>query len=142
MATGEALNDAIERGGDLDDRRAVGMEAFASEHAISVTIGDSGRWSKDSAATSQPAGRGLRLIHGLSDDVRTVRTPLATRVTMTHRLGPGGRVQRLNQADGSEVRIARARVTVQSGRCLAFGPARGGPAGSRNRRRSAVGPRR
>lgn len=89
-ATGEALSNAIEHGSNLDDRRTVGIEAFAGPHGISVTVSDSGRWSKDSAATSRSTrrGRGLRLIHGLSDDVQTVRTALGTRVTMTHRRAP------------------------------------------------------
>lgn len=91
-SVGEALNNAIEHGSGLDENRTVGIEAFASEQAISVTVSDSGRWSKDSAASSRASGRGggLRLIHGLSDRVQTARSMLGTRVTMTFHISHAG----------------------------------------------------
>jgi anti-sigma regulatory factor (Ser/Thr protein kinase) len=89
LSTGEALSNAIEHGSDLDPDRTVGLEAFASQHEITVTVSDTGHWTKDSAAASRPAnrGRGLKLIGGFSDDVQIVRTARGTRVTMTYRIG-------------------------------------------------------
>jgi signal transduction histidine kinase/CheY-like chemotaxis protein len=86
LGTGEALCNAIEHGSDLDSRRTVSVEAFADGDEISVTVTDSGRWLKDSAASrAHQRGRGLKLIHGLSEHARTARTILGTQVTMTYR---------------------------------------------------------
>jgi signal transduction histidine kinase/FixJ family two-component response regulator len=85
LGTGEALANAIEHGSDLDPRRTVSVEAFASLDEISVTVSDSGRWLKDSAASRDTQrGHGLKLIHGLANDSRTDRTILGTQVTMTY----------------------------------------------------------
>jgi signal transduction histidine kinase/DNA-binding response OmpR family regulator/anti-sigma regulatory factor (Ser/Thr protein kinase) len=87
LGTGEALSNAMEHGSDLDPRRTVSVEAFASGDEISVTVTDSGRWVKDSAASrAHQRGRGLKLIHGLAKDSRTARTILGTQVTMTYHL--------------------------------------------------------
>jgi anti-sigma regulatory factor (Ser/Thr protein kinase) len=86
LGTGEALSNAMEHGSDFDPRRAVSVEAFAAEDEISVTVTDSGRWSKDSAASqANKRGHGLKLIHGLAEYSQTKRTILGTQVTMTHR---------------------------------------------------------
>ncbi len=88
LGTGEALCNAIEHGSDIDPRRTVSVEAFAGGDEISVTVTDSGRWLKDSAASrAQQRGRGLKLIHGLAEHSQTERTILGTQVTMTYRLG-------------------------------------------------------
>jgi signal transduction histidine kinase/DNA-binding response OmpR family regulator len=88
LGTGEALTNAIEHGSDLDPRRTVSVEAFAAGDEISVTVTDSGRWLKDSAASrANQRGRGLKLIHGLAKHSRTTRTILGTEVTMTYGLG-------------------------------------------------------
>ena len=88
LGTGEALCNAIEHGSDLDPRRTVSVEAFAAGDEISVTVTDSGRWQKDSAASrANKRGRGLKLIHGLVEHSQTARTILGTQVTMTYRLG-------------------------------------------------------
>ena len=88
LGTGEALCNAIEHGSDLDPRRTVSVEAFAAGDEISVTVTDSGRWLKDSAASrANQRGRGLKLIHGLAEHSQTARTILGTQVTMTYRLG-------------------------------------------------------
>jgi anti-sigma regulatory factor (Ser/Thr protein kinase) len=84
LAVGEALNNAIEHGSGFDPRRIVSLEAFAVAGGISATVSDTGRWKTDSAA-SRPGsarGHGLTIVHGLSDDVKTVRSILGTRVTM------------------------------------------------------------
>jgi signal transduction histidine kinase/CheY-like chemotaxis protein len=92
LGTGEALSNAMEHGSDLDPRRTVSVEAFAAEDEISVTVSDSGRWLKDSAASrASKRGRGLKLIHGLAKDSHTARTILGTQVTMTYSLGRSAR---------------------------------------------------
>jgi GAF domain-containing protein/anti-sigma regulatory factor (Ser/Thr protein kinase) len=85
LAAGEAVNNAIEHASGRDPRRFVAIEAFADERRVEVSVTDTGRWSKDSTISrrSDERGRGLSLIHGLSDSVDTVRGPLGTRVTMT-----------------------------------------------------------
>jgi GAF domain-containing protein/anti-sigma regulatory factor (Ser/Thr protein kinase) len=85
LAVGEAVNNAIEHASDRDHRRFVAIEAFADGRRVEVSVTDTGRWSKDSAVSrrTDERGRGLTLIHGLSDRVDTVRAPLGTRVTMT-----------------------------------------------------------
>ena len=87
VAVGEAVNNAIEHGSARHSRRFVAIEAFAGEHQIDVSVTDSGRWSKDTTISRriEQGGRGLTLIHGLSDQVDTVRGPLGTRVTMSFR---------------------------------------------------------
>jgi signal transduction histidine kinase/serine phosphatase RsbU (regulator of sigma subunit)/FixJ family two-component response regulator len=86
LAAGEALANAIEHGSGSDPDRIVGIEAFADAGAITVTVSDSGRWAKDSAASrSVGRGQGLTVIHGLAGNVRTVRGPHGTRVTLTWR---------------------------------------------------------
>jgi CheY-like chemotaxis protein/anti-sigma regulatory factor (Ser/Thr protein kinase) len=88
LGTGEALSNAIEHGSDLDPHRTVSVEAFAAGDEISVTVSDSGRWLKDSAASRDTQrGHGLKLIHGLAADSRTDRSILGTQVTMTYCLG-------------------------------------------------------
>lgn len=85
LAVGESVNNAIEHASAQDPRRYVAIEAFADEHRVEVSVTDTGRWSKDTAVSrrTDERGRGLTLIHGLSDRVDTVRGPLGTRVTMT-----------------------------------------------------------
>jgi anti-sigma regulatory factor (Ser/Thr protein kinase) len=85
LAVGESVNNAIEHASARDPRRYVAIEAFADERRVEVSVTDSGRWTKDSAVSrrTDERGRGLTLIHGLSDRVDTVRGPLGTRVTMT-----------------------------------------------------------
>jgi GAF domain-containing protein/anti-sigma regulatory factor (Ser/Thr protein kinase) len=85
VAAGEAVNNAIEHGGGQDPRRFVSVEAFADDLRVEISVTDSGRWSKDSSVSrrTDERGRGLTLIHGLSEQVDTVRGPLGTRVTMT-----------------------------------------------------------
>ncbi|HWD65797.1 MAG TPA: SpoIIE family protein phosphatase [Solirubrobacteraceae bacterium] len=85
LAVGESVNNAIEHASARDPRRFVAIEAFADEHRVEVSVTDTGRWSKDTAVSrrTDERGRGLTLIHGLSDRVDTVRGPLGTRVTMT-----------------------------------------------------------
>ncbi len=85
LAAGEAVNNAIEHASARDPRRFVAIEAFADARRVEVSVTDAGRWSKDSTVSrrTDERGRGLSLIHGLSDQVDTVRGPLGTRVTMT-----------------------------------------------------------
>ncbi len=84
---GEALINAIEHGSAHDKTCIVWLEVFAHEDRILASVSDSGRWITDSAASRRETSRGLglMLIHGLSDDVKTVRTVLGTRVTMSFR---------------------------------------------------------
>lgn len=87
LGTGEALTNAMEHGSDLDPRRTVSIEAFASADEISVTVTDAGRWRKDSAASRDTErGHGLKLIHRLATQSLTARTILGTEVTMTYGL--------------------------------------------------------
>ena len=95
LGAGEALSNAMEHGSDLDPRRTVSVEAFAATDEISVTVTDSGRWLKDSAASrADKRGRGLKLIHGLAKHSQTARTILGTQVTMTYRLDPDGPISK------------------------------------------------
>jgi signal transduction histidine kinase/CheY-like chemotaxis protein len=88
LAAGETLANAIEHGSGSDPDQTVGIEAFAEADAVTVTVSDSGRWAKDSAASrSAGRGQGLSVIHGMADNVRTVRGPLGTRVMLTWRAG-------------------------------------------------------
>ena len=57
LSAGETLANAIEHGSGCDPDRIVGIEAFAAEDTITVTVSDSGRWVEDSAA-SRSAGAG------------------------------------------------------------------------------------
>lgn len=85
VAVGEALTNAIEHGCGTDSAQQVGIEVFVVDGTLSATVSDGGRWLRDSASSARHSerGRGLTLIHGLSDGVSTVRTALGTRVTMT-----------------------------------------------------------
>jgi signal transduction histidine kinase/serine phosphatase RsbU (regulator of sigma subunit)/CheY-like chemotaxis protein/anti-sigma regulatory factor (Ser/Thr protein kinase) len=87
LCVGEALTNAIEHGSTRGTTGAVWLEVFAQEDRVLASVSDSGRWATDSAASRREAsrGRGLTLIHGLSDEVKMVRTLLGTRVTMSFR---------------------------------------------------------
>jgi signal transduction histidine kinase/CheY-like chemotaxis protein len=84
IATGEAVVNAIEHGSGLDPTKTVGVEAFAMEDGISISISDTGQWLGDSAASRRTLhrGRGLRLMYGLADVVDTARSPQGTTVTL------------------------------------------------------------
>ena len=85
LGVGEALINAIEHGSARDNNGVVWLELFTQQDRILASVSDSGRWTIDSAASRRESsrGRGLTLIHGLSDDVKTVRTLLGTRVTIS-----------------------------------------------------------
>jgi anti-sigma regulatory factor (Ser/Thr protein kinase) len=85
IAVGEAVNNAILHGSQLDPERTVAVEVFAEADRIQASVTDSGHWVRDSSASRRDTrgGRGLTLIHGLSDQVTLVRGNLGTRITMT-----------------------------------------------------------
>ncbi len=85
LATGEAVTNAIEHGSGADISKTVSIEAFVRGQTVTATVSDAGQWSGDSSASqrSQKRGRGLTMINGLADDVKTVRTSAGTRVTLT-----------------------------------------------------------
>lgn len=87
LGIGEALINAIEHGSAHDKRGIVWLEVYARENGILASVSDSGRWITDFAPSRPEVSRGLglKLMHGLSDDVKTVRTLLGTRVTMSFR---------------------------------------------------------
>jgi signal transduction histidine kinase/CheY-like chemotaxis protein/anti-sigma regulatory factor (Ser/Thr protein kinase)/PAS domain-containing protein len=87
LATGEAVSNAIEHGSDGDPLRTVSLEAFVRGHTVTATISDTGRWSGDSSASQRSlrGGRGLTMINGLADHVKTVRTVHGTRITLVFR---------------------------------------------------------
>jgi signal transduction histidine kinase/DNA-binding NarL/FixJ family response regulator/anti-sigma regulatory factor (Ser/Thr protein kinase) len=93
LATGEAVSNAIEHGSGGDSLRTVSIEAFVRGHTVSATISDTGRWSGDSSASQRTlrGGRGLTMINGLADHVKTVRTAHGTRITLDfhHAVVPG-----------------------------------------------------
>jgi signal transduction histidine kinase/DNA-binding NarL/FixJ family response regulator len=93
LATGEAVSNAIEHGSGGDSLRTVSVEAFVRGHTVTVTVSDTGRWSGDSSASQRSlrGGRGLTMINGLADHVRTVRTAHGTRITLDfqHAVVPG-----------------------------------------------------
>jgi signal transduction histidine kinase/FixJ family two-component response regulator len=84
LATGEAVTNAIEHGSASDASKTVSIEAFVRGETVTVTVSDAGQWSGDSSASqrSHRRGRGLTMINGLADDVRTVRTAAGTRITL------------------------------------------------------------
>ncbi|MBV8860610.1 MAG: ATP-binding protein, partial [Mycobacterium sp.] len=59
--------------------------AFVRGATIRATVSDTGQWSGDSSASqrSLQGGRGLTMINGLADHVKTVRTAQGTRITLT-----------------------------------------------------------
>jgi signal transduction histidine kinase/CheY-like chemotaxis protein/serine phosphatase RsbU (regulator of sigma subunit) len=85
LATGEAVTNAIDHGSGGDPLRTVSIEAFVRGATITATISDTGQWSGDSSASqrSLQGGRGLTMINGLADHVKTVRTTQGTRITLT-----------------------------------------------------------
>ncbi len=85
LATGEAVTNAIEHGSGGDASMTVSIEAFVRGRTVTATVNDAGQWSGDSSASqrSQKRGRGLTMINGLADDVKTIRSGAGTRVTMT-----------------------------------------------------------
>jgi signal transduction histidine kinase/DNA-binding NarL/FixJ family response regulator len=93
LATGEAVSNAIEHGSGGDSLRTVSVEAFVRGHAVTATVSDTGRWSGDSSASQRSlrGGRGLTMINGLADHVKTVRTAHGTRITLDfhHTVVPG-----------------------------------------------------
>jgi len=93
LATGEAVSNAIEHGSGGDSLRTVSIEAFMRGHTVTATVSDTGRWSGDSSASQRSllGGRGLTMINGLADHVKTVRTAHGTRITLDfhHAIVPG-----------------------------------------------------
>jgi signal transduction histidine kinase/CheY-like chemotaxis protein len=93
LATGEAVSNAIEHGSGGDSLRTVSIEAFVRDHTVTATVSDTGRWSGDSSASQRSlrGGRGLTMINGLADHVKTVRTAHGTRITLDfhHAVVPG-----------------------------------------------------
>jgi anti-sigma regulatory factor (Ser/Thr protein kinase) len=85
LATGEAVTNAIEHGSGGDPLRTVSIEVFVRGATVTATISDTGQWSGDSSASqrSLQGGRGLTMINGLADQVKTVRTAQGTRITLT-----------------------------------------------------------
>jgi signal transduction histidine kinase/FixJ family two-component response regulator len=85
LATGEAVTNAIEHGSGGDAGMTVSIEAFVRGETVTATVSDAGQWSGDSSASqrSLERGRGLTMINGLADGVRTVRTAAGTRITLT-----------------------------------------------------------
>jgi anti-sigma regulatory factor (Ser/Thr protein kinase) len=85
LATGEAVTNAIEHGSGGDAGMTVSIEAFVRGQTVTATVSDAGQWSGDSSASQRSLrrGRGLTMINGLADGVRTVRTAAGTRVTLT-----------------------------------------------------------
>jgi CheY-like chemotaxis protein/anti-sigma regulatory factor (Ser/Thr protein kinase) len=85
LAIGEAVTNAIEHGSGGDATKTVSIEAFVRGHTVTATISDTGQWSGDSSASQRNLrrGRGLTMINGLADDVKTSRTPGGTRITLS-----------------------------------------------------------
>ncbi len=88
ICVGEALSNAVDHGSDPDRAHTVSVESFLRAGELTTTVSDCGRWTGDSSASRREAvrGRGLKLIHGLSRRVETVRGPHGTRMTMHHAL--------------------------------------------------------
>jgi CheY-like chemotaxis protein/anti-sigma regulatory factor (Ser/Thr protein kinase) len=85
LATGEAVTNAIEHGSGGDARKTVSIEAFVRGHTVTAAVSDAGRWSGDSSASqrSLQRGRGLTMINGLADQVKTARTTHGTRIALS-----------------------------------------------------------
>jgi anti-sigma regulatory factor (Ser/Thr protein kinase) len=84
VGVGETLTNAVEHGSDTYPGSTVSLEVVAGPDGIIAAVGDSGRWSQDSAASHRQMvrGRGLKLIHALSTHVETQRTTHGTRVIL------------------------------------------------------------
>ncbi|MDT5202247.1 MAG: hypothetical protein QOH34_3769 [Mycobacterium sp.] len=85
LATGEAVTNAIEHGSGGDAAKTVAIEAFVRGRTVTATVTDAGQWSGDSSASNRSLhrGRGLTMINGLADHVKTARTPGGTRITLS-----------------------------------------------------------
>jgi len=90
IATGEAAVNAIEHGSGMDSSKTISLEAFAAGGIVTVSVTDTGQWRGDSSASrrSRQRGRGLTLMHGMADQVDTVRSPQGTAVTLYFRRSP------------------------------------------------------
>ena len=79
------MTNAIEHGSGGDARKTVSIEAFVRGHTVTAAVSDTGRWSGDSSASqrSLQRGRGLTMINGLADQVKTARTTDGTRITLS-----------------------------------------------------------
>jgi anti-sigma regulatory factor (Ser/Thr protein kinase) len=88
ISVGEALSNALDHGSDPDLGHTISVESFLHDDGLSTTVSDAGRWTGDSSASRREAvrGRGLKMIHGLSRRVETVRGAHGTRMTMHHAL--------------------------------------------------------
>ncbi|MBS2965350.1 SpoIIE family protein phosphatase [Actinocrinis puniceicyclus] len=85
LAACEAVANAVKHGSRFDPRQCVSIEAFAAPDVVSVSVGDAGWWTGDTALGGlAPRSTGLTLIHGLSSDVEIARSARGTRVTMHH----------------------------------------------------------
>ena len=90
VAVGEAVNNAIEHAGKLGSDEFV-LHARRRAATITVEITDRGTWQPDDARPQQPEplaarGRGLALMHALSDDVHLEQTGDGTTVRLALRL--------------------------------------------------------
>ncbi len=87
MAVGEAVNNGIDHGASGGAAGWLALEAFLREPGLVATVSDPGVWSKDSAASrrSSDRGRGLDIMHALSDGLTIDRSPSGTRVTLSFR---------------------------------------------------------
>src|SRR6202034_2122025 len=85
LATGEAVTNAIEHGSGGDAAKTVAIEAFVRGSTVTATVSDAGQRSGDSSASNRSLhrGRGLTMINGLADHVKTERTPGGTRITLS-----------------------------------------------------------
>lgn len=84
VATSEALANAVQHGSNDEVGSMVTLEAFLSSTELTTTVTDNGRWEADSADSRRAAvrGRGITLMHAMSDRVDIARHELGTRVTM------------------------------------------------------------
>ena len=84
LSVGEAITNAVRHGSHRDPDKTVSLEVFAEPGQVTATVGDSGQWTADSAASRRetPGGRGLTLMHGLSDGVVITRGAHGTQATL------------------------------------------------------------
>lgn len=89
LAAYEALANAVEHAYLADGQTGeVELRAgMASDGTIWVEVSDDGQW-RDTARDRTARGRGIPLIHGLSDSARITATDSGTTVTMTWRRLP------------------------------------------------------
>jgi anti-sigma regulatory factor (Ser/Thr protein kinase) len=86
VAVGEVCANAIEHGHRHNPGRTVRLTAGATAHGLRLVVADTGRWRTPRPEADAHRGRGLILIHALTDQVDIVTDDAGTTVEMHVRI--------------------------------------------------------